>query len=183
MKTLVIHPIDSTTDFLERIYKGKDWTVLRPGKEYSVMNVSKKEIKEGIKTHDRIIMLGHGLETGLIAPTNNYNGYRYIIDSSLVYLLREKECVCIWCNADEFVKKYDLKGFYTGMIISEYEESISYCIRTNDSQLLESNELFADSVAKYINRIPKGMFDGILSTYIGDTPVIDFNRKNIHYNG
>lgn len=28
MKTLVIHPKDSTTDFLSEIYSDKDWTVI-----------------------------------------------------------------------------------------------------------------------------------------------------------
>lgn len=83
--TLVIHPKDQTTDFLSEIYLDKNWTVINT-------NTSKKFLKEQILTHDRIVMLGHGTEKGLL-------GYdRYIIDSTLVYLLREKECVCIWCN-------------------------------------------------------------------------------------
>ena len=77
------------------------------------INVSKKVLKEQIKSHDRIVILGHGTEKGLLG----FN--RYIIDSTWIYLLREKNCVCIWCNANVFVKKYNLKGFYTGMIISE----------------------------------------------------------------
>ena len=110
MKTLVIHPKDTTTDFLSLIYEDKDWTVITD-------NISKSALKRQIKAHDRIVMLGHGMETGLIG----FN--RLVIDSNLVYLLREKHCVCIWCNADKFVLKYGLKGFYTGMIISEVQEA------------------------------------------------------------
>ena len=40
--------------------------------------------KDAIKSNDRIVMLGHGTEQGLIGFQ------RFIIDSSLVYLLREK---------------------------------------------------------------------------------------------
>ena len=90
MQTLVIHPKDETTDFLSVIYADKDWTVVntRP---------SKSKLKELIKSHDRIIMLGHGTKDGLIIMEGAYN-YHFLIDSSLVYLLREKDCVCIWCN-------------------------------------------------------------------------------------
>lgn len=43
MKTLVIHPKDSTTDFLCEIYKDKkDWTIINS-------NVAKKLLKEQIK--------------------------------------------------------------------------------------------------------------------------------------
>ena len=62
MKTLVIHPKDSTTDFLSDIYIDKEWTLI-------TKNVSKKILKESIKEHDRIIMLGHGTEKGLIGSS------------------------------------------------------------------------------------------------------------------
>lgn len=54
----------------------------------------KKSLKDNIKSHDRIVMLGHGTESGLLGHG------RYIIDPTMVYLLREKICVSIWCNAD-----------------------------------------------------------------------------------
>ena len=60
-------------------------------------NTSKSFLKQQIILHDRIIMLGHGTEEGLIG----FN--RFFINSSLVYLLREKICVCIWCNADGII--------------------------------------------------------------------------------
>ena len=133
MKTLVIHPFDITTGFLEDIYIDKDWTVVD-------WNPSKCGLKNLIKEHDRIIMLGHGTEDGLLG----YN--RFVINSELVYLLREKLCVCIWCNADKFVEKYSLKGFYTGMIISEHEEAIMFCVNTTNTEIYNSNTLFAKAI-------------------------------------
>ena len=55
MKTLVIHPKDLTTDFLCEIYANTDYTVIsrHPGNS---------KLKELIKSHDRIVMLGHGTE-------------------------------------------------------------------------------------------------------------------------
>lgn len=53
MKTLVIHPEDSSTDFLCPIYQTiVDKTVL-------IKDLSKAEVAEQIKIHDRIIMLGY----------------------------------------------------------------------------------------------------------------------------
>ncbi len=139
MKTLVIHPKDITTDFLSDIYSDKDWTVIN-------INVSKSFLKKQIKEHDRIVMLGHGTGDGLIGFK------RLIIDSNYVYLLRDKITVCIWCNADNFVKKYNLKGFYTGMIISEMDEANCYSLyETSQANITASNILFATAIKNAID--------------------------------
>jgi hypothetical protein len=166
MKTLVIHPKDSTTDFLCEIYKDKNWTVINT-------NTSKKVLKELIKTHDRVVMLGHGTEKGLLG----FN--KFIIDSTLVYLLRDKYCICIWCNADEYVKKYGLKGFYTGMIISEYEEAVMCCVPTNSQWIAESNTDFALAIKNSID--DENMLEKAKMLYEGNSSVVEFNRNNLYY--
>ena len=167
MKTLIIHPKDSTTKFLEEIYSDKDWTI-------SDANCSKSTLKALIKEHDRIIMLGHGTQNGLLG----YN--RLVIGSNWVYLLREKMCVCIWCNADIFFKKYNIKCFYTGMIISEIEEAINFSFYpTTNDQLIESNILFSNAIKLSIDST--NMLDEVLKNYIGDNHIIDFNRNNVYY--
>ncbi len=166
MKTLVIHPKDNTTDFLSEIYSGNDWDVINA-------NISHKILKQKIKDSDRIIMLGHGTEYGLI-------GFgRVVIDSKLVYLLREKYCIYIWCNADVFVKKYDLKGFYTGMIISEYEEALMFLSSFKYDDIEKSNILFADSVKKSI--LKDDVLSGMIDNYSSDTnEIILFNKSNLY---
>jgi hypothetical protein len=67
-----------------------------------------------ISEHDIIVLMGHGTERR--TADGDFN---FIVDSGLVYLLREKINIGIWCNADQFLKKYDLKGLPTGMIISD----------------------------------------------------------------
>ena len=166
MKTLVIHPKDLTTDFLCEIYSDKDWTVINT-------NISKKLLKDKIKSHDRIVMLGHGTEKGL------FGFDKYVIDSTWVYLLREKICVCIWCNADVFVKKYELKGFFTGMIISEYEEAIMFCISTKSQWIAESNTHFALAIKNSIDE--ENMLEKAKMLYEGNSSVIEFNRNNLYY--
>lgn len=166
MKTLAIHPKDSSTDMLSDVYSDKDWTVIKT-------NISKSKLKELIKSHDRIVMLGHGTEKGLI-------GFgKFVIDSTFVYLLREKQCVCIWCNADVFVKKYKLKGFYTGMIISEYEEAVDNCVKTNSYWINESNIDFANAIKNSIDS--PNMLEMAKLLYDGNSSVVEFNKNNLYY--
>lgn len=171
MKTLVIHPKDKSTDFLSEIYAGKDWTVI------TKPSVSKSFLKQQIQEHDRIVMLGHGCDKGLFAI--NGKSIRMMIDSSLVYLLRDKECVCIWCNANQFVKKYELKGFHTGMIISEWEEAYAFCVyEFSNSQIEYSNQLFAKVIANHFES--ETIVKDVLKDYQNsDNPIIGFNRDNI----
>jgi hypothetical protein len=175
MKTLVIHPHDDTTNFLCEIYKDKDWTVI------SDIKISSASLKRQIKAHDRIIMLGHGTGEGLICAIQNSYACKWLINSSLVYLLREKNCVGIWCNADVFFNKYKLKGFYTGMIISEHTEAIDFAVNTTADELLHSNVWFAKCVKDSIDA--PNMLSEMKNSYDHDiNPVIDFNKKNLYEN-
>jgi hypothetical protein len=166
MKTLVIHATDYSTRFLKLIYENRGWTVIND-------NVSKSELKKQIKKHDRIVMLGHGTGYGLLGHG------RYIIDSSYVYLLRDKICFCVWCNSDIFVKKYGLKGFYTGMIISEMEESYYCNVKTNLVELEELNWLFAESLQKAIDE--PNILEVAKNIFVGDCPLVEFNKNNMYY--
>jgi hypothetical protein len=169
MTSLVIHPFDPTTAFLEHIYLDKDWTVYNK-------STSKKLLKDAIKQHDRIIMLGHGSEYGLM-------GFgRFVINPSWVYLLRQKRVIGIWCNADLFVKKYNLNAdLYTGMIISDNDEAAWYLNTTNytTTQINDSNKLFAEAIKNAIDDIDP--VTTALSKYKDvENPIIEFNSKNIY---
>jgi hypothetical protein len=165
MKTLVIHPKDSSTDFLAEIYKDKDWTLISN-------NCSNSFLREQIKTHDRIIMLGHGTCHGM------FGFDRFVIDSTYVQLLREKYCVCIWCNADEFVLKYNLKGFYTGMIISELEEAKMFDVPSNQQWINQSNVDFANAIKLSIDT--ENPAERAKELYEGNSAVVEFNRVRIY---
>ena len=110
MKTLVIHPKDKTTDFLQEIYLDKNYDTIISNK------ISKNNLKILIKNHDRIIMMGHGTPSGLIGWGD------FCIDREMVYLLKNKECVAIWCNADKFFEYHNLKGLYTAEVEFNTEE-------------------------------------------------------------
>lgn len=168
MKTLVVHPNDESTDFLSCIYNEKDWTVIRNGK------ISKTELIENIKTHDRIIMLGHGTPHGLIGVFDE----RLIINPNLVYLLRDKYCVGIWCNADVFFEKYNLKGIYTGMIISETQEALDNDVLPINNSVDESNKSFALAMKDFIDG--NISLNEVKNIYKDEkNPVISFNRERI----
>lgn len=162
MKTLVIHPDDRSTYFLKEICRGKDWTINNDA--YG----SRKKVIEQIKEHDRIIIMGHGHPGGLFYSP---------INSELVYLLREKELITIWCHADQFVKKYGLKGFSTSMFISERNEGISYGINATQEQIDYSNNLFATELNKCID--DENLYQLIKESYNGDDPVIQFNNEGL----
>lgn len=172
MKTLVIHPFDVTTHFLKPIYANhSDWVVMD-------CSISKGKIRQLIKEYDRIIMLGHGSEDGLF----DFEHKRMIIDSDYVQLLREKDCICIWCNANEFVEKYKLTcSLYSGMIISDVDEAFFMGVNGTVSNLIKwvnsSNELFTKALKIGLE---DDNFDLIIKLYNADeNPVIDYNKKNI----
>lgn len=181
MKTLVIHPEDSSTYFLDQVYKDiEDLTLITGG-------VTKDEVRKLIEIHDRVMMMGHGSPGGLFAVGDFYTDNGYIIDHTFVDLLSEKDnSVFIWCNADRFVETYDLKGFYTGMFISEVGEA-SYCglPGTKQSVVDESNFTFVEIMGECINRDPSTIHMYAKHRYgelIKHNPVAKYNHERLYVN-
>tara|TARA_B110000285_G_scaffold118974_1_gene134768 strand:- start:552 stop:1106 length:555 start_codon:yes stop_codon:yes gene_type:complete len=183
MKTLVIHPEDSSTWFLNRVYENIENLTLVTG------NVSKEEVKSMIRDHDRIMMMGHGSPGGLFSvgnfPSVSNNGY--IIDESFVELLStKKDSVYIWCNADQFVDRFDLKGFYTGMFISEVGEAY-YCglPGTKQPEVDESNFKFVDLMGEHINNETIKIHEKVKEEYgllVEHNPVANYNHQRLYIN-
>lgn len=166
--TLVIHPKDATTDFLNLIYRGRGWKVIAE-------EISPEKLLNEISIHERIVMLGHGAECGLI-------GWNYfVINSSFVEVLKNKECVYIWCHADKFVQTHKLKGFYTGMIISERSEAVLYQVDATDKEIEQSNSMFASGVKNFIFK--PNMTLELKSSYKNKwNAVVKFNQNKIYSN-
>jgi hypothetical protein len=187
MKTLVIHPKDISTVFLSTIYENLTVTLINDP------TTGEKEIIKAINEHDRIIMCGHGCGDGLFGHMPG----GLIINKNMVPALRKKECIFIWCNADEFVKKNYLTGFYTGMFISEVGEARCFNIKISQEEVDYSNKIFATLVRnafREITEYPDKMVDGrnvdnlfrvyeyVASSYKGNCPVINFNRNRLYFN-
>lgn len=179
MTTLIIHPEDPSTSFLDIVYSGITDKTLVTG------NVTKTELAEMIDNHDRIMMMGHGSPWGLFSVGKFKNSGSYIIDNSLVWLLsQKKDNVFIWCNADQFVNRHGLKGFYSGMFISEVGEAY-YCGLPGTTQDIvdESNFGFCHILSEYINEDKNTIYDNVKTEYgiiAKDNPVALYNHKRLY---
>ena len=161
IKTLIIHPEDESTLFLENIYKNID------NKTVITKDKTKHEIIDLINEHDKVIMLGHGSPDGLfsVGKFPSYNGY--IIDYSMVNVLNKKQNnIFIWCYASSFVKKNKLKGFASGMFISEIEEADFCGVYGVDKSIInESNESFVNELSRIIDKPVDLIYNEIKDKY------------------
>lgn len=173
MKTLVIHPKDSTTDFLTPVWESNpEWTVIRSN------SVTKSELRRQIRLHDRVVCMGHGCDAGLFR-VGNYNSL--LIDSTFVQMLREKDCVFVWCNSDVFFRKYDLKGFYTGMIISDADEALYCCVPFAIRDVERANTKLMEALREGISHDSKTMYLIVKDSYIPESAIEYFNHSNIYH--
>lgn len=179
MKTLIIHPKDDTTSFLDIVYQTiEDKTVITGG-------ISKQEVYELINSHDRVMMMGHGSPHGLFSTNSFKNCGGYIIDYTTVPLLEQKDnSVFIWCNADMFVDEFELKGFYSGMFISEVGEAL-YCGLPGIPQDIvdESNYGFSEIISKYINEDTNVIYENVKKEYgimAEENPVALYNNLRLY---
>jgi len=174
MKTLIVHPKDSTTSFLDIVYQPiENKTVITGG-------ITKEELHKLIKSHDRVMMMGHGSPFGLFSMGQFKKCGGYIIDQTIVPLLEERDnSVFIWCNADRFVNEYELKGFYSGMFISEVGEAI-YCGLPGTPQEVvdESNFGFCNIISKYISEDTNTIHKNVKKEY----GLIAENNSVAYYN-
>jgi hypothetical protein len=177
-RVLVIHPDDRSTDFLKPIYAGiTNATVVTGG-------YSKAEVKELIEQYDRVIMLGHGSPHGLFAVGKFKDTAGHLIDFTMVEALSKKtNNVYIWCHANQFVNYFQLKGFYSGMFISEYGEAYAYQVPTLSGDVEESNDVFAQVVGKHILNEAKVICETTKTLYdIPGNLVNKYNKERLNWN-
>ena len=182
MTSLIIHPDDRSTDFLKPIYEHvTNCTIVTGG-------ISKTELRQLIEQHDRIYMMGHGSPSGLFscAKFKNDDWSGFIIDQTFVELLEDKECVFIWCNADQFVNKHNLKGLYSGMFISEVMEA-HYCglPGTPQDTVDESNHSFARWLGEQANKPLYDTYHRLMDNYevlAEGNPVALYNSNRMYLN-
>lgn len=183
MSTLIIHPKDHTTDFLKPIYAPiKDKTVIWGG-------FRKTHLMKLIVEHERIIMLGHGSSRGLLSMGQFYMAGNYIIDWSMAELLSQKtDNVYIFCHANQFLQSYELKGFCSGMFISEISEAFYWGFKYCTQKVIdESNFIFAEIVSRNINKPIDAIYKNVIQEYsiLSKTnPIAKFNldRLNLYSN-
>ena len=179
MKTLIIHPKDESTHFLDIVYNPI------PNKTIITGGVSQNELIKLIEEHDRVMMCGHGSPLGLFSVGQFPDTKGYVIGSNMVETLSKKDnSIFIWCNADQFVNYHKLKGFYSGMFISEVGEAY-YCglPGTEQDSVDESNYGFVNMLSECINETQEVMYDTIMENYgkIAEVnPVALYNHKRLY---
>lgn len=177
-KTLVIHNADKSTDFLKPIYKGMH------NKTVVTKDITTEDLKALIRSHDRIIMLGHGWTVGLFNMHTVGNG-GLSINHTHVDLLKDKECIFIWCKAHVFVEQHGLKGFNTDMFISEVSEASMFGIKATQKQVDKSNNGFVEIFRKYRTLDGATIQRRVKKHYIkiaNNNKVAKFNYERLYYN-
>lgn len=175
---LVIHIIsrDDTRDF-DVLYRHLDVRVM--------INPSRGEARRAIMDEsDTVMLIGHGTEHGLL--NDRLNGY--IIDSSMVQLLRERTVIGIWCYAGNFADRYGLRGFFTSNFISNVDELLDCGFEMFDDAddvIRSENVRFAENVNVMLrDRTPLSEWVDLLRGSIenNDRQFVLYNYEALYYN-
>lgn len=112
----------------------------------------------------------------------------FIIGSSTAKYLKEKENnIFIWCNADKYVLPNGLKGFFTGMFISEVSEAMYCGVKTaTQDEVDESNNTFAEIMGQAISEeLPtKQLHERVVAEYwkcAEHNQVARYNWERLYY--
>ena len=180
--TLVIHPADPTTTFLEACYaQVKDATIVRGP-------VSREELTSLFERPDqRIMLLGHGLPHGLLNVRGFIPGRWGIAvgDDYQDRLAGNRENIMIFCYAHTFGTRIGISGFRSDMFISEVAEASHMGIyQVSQEEVDFSNRLFAGLVGEKINECAREIHRHVTSHYgkaAGSSQVIRYNHKRLYY--
>jgi hypothetical protein len=180
MKTLIIHPEDSSTTFLEPVYSTViDKTIIKGG-------ITRAVLMELIRSHNRIMMMGHGSPWGLLSVGRFPGAGMYIIDCEVAPLLKEKSNnIYIWCYADLFVEENNLEGFYSGMFISEVREASAMGLKNVNQHLVDqSNFIFSNIASNFINENANVLYNNVRREYgmiIRENQVAQYNYERLYF--
>lgn len=140
-KILVIYVNSAEdTEDLKFAYEGLDVTLLYNPTPQQVT----RELR--VTSADTVMILGHGSPSGLF--THDWHGNA--VDARHVHYLRNKKCIGVWCYASEFAIKYDLKGFFTSMFISNKWEAACHGFKGENEEIYEQTRHFLRTLNKLI---------------------------------
>ena len=127
-RMIVVHPFDPSTRMLCELYKGIEGVTLFDSWE------QRKDILAAIAAAPKdepILLLGHGCPSGLLDMR-----YGIVIGDSDAELLKDRpNLVGIWCYASSYAFKHGLKGFFSGMFISELPEAIVNGVDASEEEI------------------------------------------------
>lgn len=135
---IIIHATDPTTQVLSLLYQQREDVKLCITERNTT-----SDVQRAIRADDVIMMLGHGNEYGLFSKPDKKGEYkRFLITDRHVQFLRDKTCIGIWCYANKFAEKYGLHGLFSGMIISELQETIDLGVSATKDEIDREMEKF-----------------------------------------
>ena len=136
---IVIH-VDTMedTEGLKKAYEGLENVTL-------LYNPSKEEVIGTLERSDDplVMCLGHGTTSGLFGTS----WLGFVVDRSMVELLKDRKMIGIWCYASSFAERYGLHGYFTSMFISNWDEAYSFGFADNSNDdILNEAELFSEKI-------------------------------------
>lgn len=125
---IVVHPFDASTRMLCELYKGiEDVTLFDSWRQREEMLTA---IADAPKD-EPILLLGHGCHSGLLDMR-----YGLIIRDSDAEILKDRpNLVGIWCYASSYAYTHGLKGFFSGMFISESPEAYANGVDASEKEI------------------------------------------------
>lgn len=155
-------------------HKGYSYQKYVPPKDLSQMVPFKNEF-------DRFLMMGHGSPWGLFSMSNP----GMVVNDKTIRLLKPcSQNVYIWCNADQYVKSSNLRGFFTGMFISEVGEAKMMNVKDVTQKMVNiSNNAFARIVGRHINESVQSMHKNVKNEYeyfLEGNPVAQYNWDRLY---
>lgn len=141
---MIICIIDATPDahLLHKAYEGIDDAIV-------LVNPKADDLDAILRAHPNEVLmgLGHGCGGGLF-------GYdcSIIIGNRNIDLLKDRELICIWCNADGFGRRNpELHGFFTSMFISNEGEAECYGYKNySNDDIFSEVSLFSERINKLV---------------------------------
>ena len=140
---IVIH-VDTMEDtaHLKKAYEGIENVTL-------LYNPTKEDVVELLKRDDDplVMCLGHGTTSGLFGTS----WLNYVVDRSMIDLLKGRKMIGIWCFASSFAERYCLQGYFTSMFVSNINEAEGFGFPDNTSEdILNEVNLFCEIINNYL---------------------------------
>lgn len=163
------------TAFLKKTYEGLTDVKL-------LYNPTRKEIDTMLTENptESVMMLGHGSPNGLFGTGWRGNA----IDQSNAHLLKNRDCIGIWCYAKRFAEEYGLRGYFTDMFISNKGEANSHGYKdATEEDIFAEVEFFATAVNTLIkDERPLTEWVGVLNSIADKTKgFVKFNYDAMAY--
>ena len=133
--------------------------------------------------YDTLILAGHGSIYGLLFPDYNYG--TYVVHENNVHLIHARNVIFSFCYASTFLINNHIRGFATGMFISNEKEAydngiLNYC---QDEINLNSRQFQNEINWLLRNEIPLNEWTMRLGAHMDIENAIDvFNRQGLYYN-